>query len=129
MELNEKTLKNILTDQRKEYERYMGALSEDTQSKISAVAEQFSGMQEQFVEMREQFVGMQEQFTGMQETLNSHTETLESHTEMIGQIKEDVEIIKMDIEFIKGGMKKKVDYDEFAVLEKRLSLLESRVAQ
>jgi len=101
MELNEKTLKNILTDQRKEYERYMGALSEDTQAKVSAVAEQLVGMKE----------------------------ILDSHTEMIGSTKEDVEVIKMDIEFIKGGMKKKVDYDEFVALERRLSVLESRVAR
>ncbi len=78
----------------------MGALSEDIQSKVGAVAEQLIGMKE----------------------------TLDSHTEMIGSIKEDIEIVKMDIEFIKGGMKKKVDYDEFVVLEKRLSSLEAKIA-
>ncbi len=129
MELNEKTLTNILTDQRKEYERYMGALSEDTQSKISAVAEQFIGMQEQFTEMKETLNLHTEILNSHTMILDSHSGMLESHTEMIGQIKEDVEIIKMDIEFIKGGMKKKVDYDEFVVLEKRLSLLESRAAR
>lgn len=67
--------------------------------------------------------------------------TLDSHTEMIGSMKEDievmksditttktdVEIIKSDIEFIKGPLKKKVDYDEFAALERRMSLLEAKV--
>ena len=55
-----------------------------------------------------------------------HTEMLESHTETIGSIKEDVEIMKSDIEFIKGGLKKKVDVDEFMALERRVALIEKR---
>ncbi|MDO8470896.1 MAG: hypothetical protein Q7S63_02930 [bacterium] len=51
-------------------------------------------------------------------------ETLHSHTEMIGSIMRDVEIIKMDIEFIKGAIKTRVGVDEFAVLERRVALLE-----
>ncbi len=121
MELNEETLKNILTNQRKEYERYMGALSEDTQDKISAVAEQLSGMKETLDHHTEIL-------DSHSSILDSHSRILDSHTETIGTIKEDVEVIKMDIEFIKGGIKKKVDYDEFVALEKRLSLLETRVS-
>ena len=41
-------------------------------------------------------------------------------------VKEDVEVIKTDIEFIKDGLRKKVDYNEFASLERRVALLESR---
>ena len=37
-----------------------------------------------------------------------------------------IETIKSDIEFIKGGIKKKVDYEEFVVLERRLTLLEAK---
>lgn len=40
--------------------------------------------------------------------------------------KVDIEIIKGDVEFIKNGMKKKVDVDEFAALERRVLLLEKR---
>ena len=57
--------------------------------------------------------------------------TLDSHTEMIGNlavdmtiVKRDIEIIKTDIEFIKGGLKKKVDAEEFSMLERRVALLE-----
>ena len=32
-----------------------------------------------------------------------------------------------DIEFIKGGMKKKVDVDEFTALERRVLMLEKKV--
>lgn len=38
--------------------------------------------------------------------------------------KVDIEIIKSDIEFIKNSVKKKVDIDESAALEKRVLLLE-----
>ena len=36
-------------------------------------------------------------------------------------------IIKADVEFLKGGLKKKVDYEEFAALERRLALVESKI--
>jgi len=41
-------------------------------------------------------------------------------------IADDVETIKMDIEFIKHDLRNKVGRDEFAVLEKRVSMLESK---
>ena len=59
-------------------------------------------------------------------TLNSHTEILNSHTEMIGRLNIDVTIIKEDVEFIKSSLKKKIDIDEFAALERRVALLEKR---
>ena len=46
---------------------------------------------------------------------------------MIGSLAENLEIVKMDIEFIKSGLKKKVDYEEFEALEKRLILLEAKM--
>ena len=51
-------------------------------------------------------------------------EKLDSHTEMIGSLMEDMAIIKTDIEFIKGDLKKKVDWDHFSALERRVILLE-----
>jgi len=60
------------------------------------------------------------------EILDSHTEILDSHTEMIGSIKMNIEVIKEDITFIKGGLKRKVDAEEFLVLERRVALLEKR---
>jgi hypothetical protein len=51
---------------------------------------------------------------------------LDSHTEMLGSVKVDLEIVKADIEFIKHSLKKKVDIDEFATLERRVALLEKR---
>ncbi|KKS45125.1 hypothetical protein A3I25_01470 [Candidatus Nomurabacteria bacterium RIFCSPLOWO2_02_FULL_42_17] len=59
--------------------------------------------------------------------LDSNSKKLDSHTEMIASLMENIEIIKMDIAFLKGALKQKVDYDEFRVLERRLSLVESKL--
>lgn len=42
-------------------------------------------------------------------------------------MKIDMNTMKIDMGFIKYGFKKKVDIDEFAVLEKRVSTLENRL--
>lgn len=44
----------------------------------------------------------------------------------LNNVKEDVELIKMDIETIKHDLKNKIDRNEFALLERRVALLESR---
>ncbi len=46
--------------------------------------------------------------------------------EQYGNIQKNMEIIKTDVEFIKHGLKRKVDVEEFAALERRVSLLEKR---
>src|SRR3989344_4250303 len=93
-----------------------------------------------------------EQYGELKKDIGSIKKTLDSHTEMIGDltvgleiVKEDfkttkedleivksdvkttridIEIIKTDIELIKNSVKKKIDIDEFAALEKRVLLLE-----
>ena len=47
--------------------------------------------------------------------------------ERITGIDENIEIMKTDIEFIKSGLSRKVDYEEFIELERRVSVLESKV--
>ena len=80
-----------------------------------------------FIERVDSNVGLiAEQQGDIKKILDSHTEILDSHTEMIGSIKMDIEVIKEDITFIKGGLKRKVDAEEFLVLERRVALLEKR---
>ncbi len=67
-----------------------------------------------------------EQYGDIKQTLDSHSKTLASHTEMIGKLAIDLAIVKEDVEFIKHSLKKKVDVDEFAALERRVALLERR---
>ncbi len=67
-----------------------------------------------------------EQQGDIKKTLDNHTKILNSHTDMIGKLAVDMEIIKTDTEFIKHSLKKNIDIDEFAALEKRVLLLERR---
>lgn len=142
MELNEKSLKNILQEQREEFtthvDKKIEEQREEFQRSVGVIAEDF----------RHDMAAIGEQYTGIKETLNSHTEMIVSLKEDmeivktdvvllkedmgtvktdLADAKKDVEIIKTDIEFIKGGLKKKVDYEEFEALEKRLTLLESKM--
>ncbi len=99
MEITDKKLKQILKEQSKDFKRHVSTLAEDFHSQVKLIGEQY---------------------TSIKETLNSHTE-------MIGSMKEDIGIMKVDMEFIKNSLKRKVDIDEFSVLEKRVSALESKV--
>jgi len=95
MEITEAKLKQILgeqlTEQRTEYQHYMGVIKEDIDSKFQLIGEH-----------------------------------LASHTEMISSLMEDMSIVKSDLQIVKSELKRKVYYDEFEALEKRVSLLESK---
>src|SRR5512138_3715173 len=110
MELNENTLKTILTEQRQEYQqecqRYLGVMKEDSDAKFQLLAEQYGSINEK---------------------LASHSEVLASHAEKLDALAGDMAIVKQDVQFLKGALKKKVDYDEFEALEKRVLSLEAKM--
>ncbi len=97
----------------KEIKRHFDVVIEDVKGEIKIIAEQYTDVKKTL--------------NSHTELLNSHTELLNSHTEMIGSMAEDIAVIKTDVEFIKSALKKKVDYDEFAALERRMSLVESKI--
>jgi methyl-accepting chemotaxis protein len=135
MEIDTQKLREILKEQREEYQRYLKVSIEDFESKIDLIAEQhgdikkdIGGIKKTLDEhseiLQEHSEILQEHSEILQEhseILQEHSEILASHTEMIGSIMTDVEIIKTDIEFIKHSLKKKVDLDEFVTLEKKSS--------
>ncbi len=88
-----------------EVRRYIGAVSEQFQDGIKVIGEQYHDLKRDIKRI--------------DETLNSHTETLNSHTGMIGQI-------MIQLEEIRGELKQKVDYRDFAKLERRVAVLEAR---
>ena len=91
-------LKKILKEQREEYQKYLGVVAEDFSSKLKIIAESVSGVQKQLVALRD----------------------------MVAKNTEDIETIKLDIGLIKYDIRKKVDVEEFAALEKRVVSLERR---
>jgi len=60
------------------------------------------------------------------EQVATNSEKLEEHNQRFNKIDETLEIIKLDIEFIKNELKQKISRDEFAVLERRVSILEAK---
>lgn len=119
-------------------ERHFGVILEDINSKLDSVVE---GNQALDVKFSKKFDEVDEKLKDIDGKIDIHTEILNSHTEMIGSTAidvetlkgmtakntENIEIIKSDIEFIKNSLKKKVDIDEFAFLEKRVVLLERKL--
>ncbi len=98
MEITENKLREILTEQRTEFQHVVGIFKEDLGSKINLIAEQYQEIKT----------------------------TQKIQTEMIGSLMEDVQIIKSDVQFLKVELKRKVDYDEFDALTKRVSLLKAK---
>lgn len=75
MEINANKLREILTEQRTEFQHVVGIFKEDLESKINLIAEQY------------------------QEIKSSQ----KASTEMIGSLMEDVQIIKSDVQFLKSS--------------------------
>lgn len=96
MEIAENKLKEILAGQRTEFQHVVGIFKEDLESKINLIAEQCQDIKV----------------------------AQKTQTEMIGDLMEDAQIIKSDVQFLKVELKRKVDYDEFDALAKRVALLE-----
>lgn len=92
--------------------RYLGALSENFQDRVQAIAEITLGLNKRFDTVDVRFDAIENRLDG--------------HTEMIGKVATDVEIIKNEIVLLNSGIKKKTDYDEFLLLERRVGVLESR---
>jgi hypothetical protein len=99
MEINNKELKQILKEQSEDFKRHVSTLAEDFHSQVKLIGEQYGSIKE----------------------------TLDSHTEMIVSLKEDMEIVKTDIGFVKNFLKRKIDIEEFSVLERRVAALESKI--
>ncbi len=83
--------------------RGLGALVEQTNHSVQAVAEQFLSLNEK-----------------IDSNFKEVKQTLQTHTEMIGQLMVDVTEVKNDL-------KQKVGIDQFARLEKRVARLEAKV--
>ena len=89
-----------------EMKRYLGALNEMHGENLKGIREGFEILNKKF---------------------DSNEKILNSHTEMIGSLMEDMTIVKEDVSVIKSDLKKKVDYDEFLSLVKRVQKIESKI--
>lgn len=67
-----------------------------------------------------------EQSSAHTEGLDSMGERLTTMDGRLDKIEANIAVTKLDIEFIKHELKQKVARDEFAVLERRVALLENK---
>ena len=81
-------------------------------------------------------VGKNIEIGALLEDFNSKFDLVAEQTAQIPHIKdkvnnlaENMEIVKMDLEFIKNSFKKKIDIDEFAALERRVTLVERKLSR
>ena len=98
MEIQEKELKEILKDQREEYQRYLSILAENFGSQLKLVIESLKGTQNQLIALRE----------------------------MVAKNTEDIEIMRMDLHIIKDDLTEKISRADFKIIEKRVDLLEKK---
>jgi chromosome segregation ATPase len=118
----------------------VGVLVEEFTSKVTLVAEQYLDIKKDTSSIKEDISSIKEDVEIIKIKVDKNTDDIEAikinvskNTDDIEAIKinvskntDDIEAIKTDVEFIKDGLKKKVDYDEFVVLERRVALLENR---
>lgn len=89
----------------KELKHYLGALAENYNENLKTI--------------KEGSVFVVKNIEEINKKLNQHTEILDNHTQMFTTIIEDIAIIK-------GDLKKKVDYDEFLSLVRRVQKIETK---
>ncbi len=98
-------------------DRHFGVILEDIDSKLDLVVEGHKGLDKKIDKVEKNLEDFRQDTQYRFKTL----------IEMTAQNTENIEIIKSDIEFIKNSLRKKVDIDEFAVLGKRVALLERKL--
>jgi len=93
--------------------RYLGALNE-------IHGENLKGIREGSILVNKNLEDIKETLSEHSKILDSHSKILNSHTEMIGTLMEDVSSIRSDL-------KRKVDYDDFLSLLKRVQKIEAKL--
>jgi predicted nucleic acid-binding Zn-ribbon protein len=120
------SVKKLLELQGKDMKRYVGSLSEEFQGRVSAIAEQFGGLNKKLDTHEVAFSMINKKLDTHEVAFSMINKKLDTHTEMIGGMKEDIEVIKANIEIIKADVRKRVTYEEFESLTKRVNLLEKK---
>lgn len=106
--------------------RHLGVMIENVNDGVKLVAEQYGDIKKDVSDIKETLGSHSKILDSHSRILDSHSKILDSHTEMIGKLAVDLAIVKEDVEFIKNSLKRKVDVEEFAALERRVALLEKR---
>ena len=115
-----KYIKEVSTDFDKKITTHIGAVTEDFQHRVSAIAEQFSGLNNKLDKHTTEISRINDKLDTQTTEVSRINDKLDTHTEMIGRL-------MIDVEEIKVGMHEKVSRSDFNKLESRLVSLESFV--
>jgi len=88
-------LKKILTEQRKEYQNYLGVVVEDFSSQLKIIAEAVTSLTSAVIKMQKQIIALQEMVA--QNTMD------------LTMMKEDIAIMKEDLGMVRGDLKQKAE--------------------
>jgi hypothetical protein len=99
-------MKKVVKDTNKEMKHYLGALAETH---------------------NEHLKGIKEGFIVVNRKLDSHSEMIGTLMQDVSTLKTDMTIVKEDLSVIKGDLKRKVDYDDFLSLVKRVQKIEAKI--
>lgn len=105
MEINEEKLKNILTDQSEEYQRYLGAVTEDFKEQVKGVAESILIIKKVITQrLSEVEVNLSKKIDGVSEMVAENTEDITEIKKGVKDIKEKVEgqeerVTKLEVEY------------------------------
>ena len=113
-------IEKILEKHKEETKRHFDVVAERIEDKIGVVSEQVGTNTEKITDVQKKLEEHDQRFDKIETKLVSHDQRF-------SKIEDTLEIIKLDIEFIKNELKQKVGRDEFAALEKRVSLLEAKL--
>jgi len=135
MELTDQSLKEILKEQREEYQRYLGILQEESQSQFKLLAEALDGVEQKLDGVEQKLDGVEQKTDATFEELGRFKEeTAENFTRVderldhielrLDRIETEVRSIKNELQELKHTLTNKTDIEKFQELEKRVMRIE-----
>lgn len=110
-----------------EIKRYIGAVTENFQSGVSAIAEQFLGLNKKVDLNTEVTAHLLEEVTMLKEKMTGVQSELKIINERLSRIERTIKEIKDEIKELKSILKNKADTEKIELLESRLYRVEERL--
>jgi predicted nucleic acid-binding Zn-ribbon protein len=118
--------RKILEEFRDETIRHFDIVTERMEEKIQILAEQVAANTVKLEGHDQRFEKIDQRFEKIDQRFDQIDQRFDQIDQRFEKIEGDLTIIKTDLGSIKQDLKRKVSYDEFAALEKRVISLESK---
>ncbi len=111
----------------KDTRHYLEALNEMHGENLKGIREGFVILNKKLDNHTEMIGTLMEDVSALKEDVSILKEDVSVLKEDVSTLKSDMSVVKEDISVIKGDLKKKVDYDEFLSLVKRVQKIEAKI--